>query len=496
MEKLNNVYNTGNLRNKLNELVDGLEDAKWKGGIVSQDILPSNPSSISLGAENNKFKALYADEVHISQNTLYIGDTPILGTDQDTINIKGDPDQSILMKTTGIGSTQLSSENGILLNTNGTTANININADGTNSEITMNAKTRVSVTAPEIKIEGNTTITDLTVTGTTTTVNSTNLAVKDNLIELNSGETGSGVSLGTAGIKVNRGDALPYLIQFDEADDMFKVGEQGNLETIASQEYVDEKIKSNGGGISVGYEYFTMNPNIPTGWLPLFGGEYSREAYKDLWAWVQTQTGYLITEAEWQEKATANEGNVPFYSTGDGSTTFRVPSLKCHVQGANGVEKVGSYLAAGLPNIEGYVANLGLNSNEAKADYSGAFVPSASTNDYGDSSRGNPKTNLAFDASASNSIYGNSDTVQPPSIVGMWLVKAFGTVSNVGNQDIADVSAGLTRLETEVVPITRGGTGATTAKGALTNLGIQYSTTDLTAGTSTLATGKIYLVYE
>lgn len=242
MEKIINVYDSGDLRNKINELVDGIEDAKWKGGTVSQDILPSDPSSISLGAENNKFKALYADEVHISQNTLYIGDTPILGTDQDTINIKGDPDQSILMKTTGIGSTQLSSENGILLNTSGTTANININADGTNSEITMNAKTRVSFSAPEIKFEGSTTISDLTVTGTTTTVNSTNLAVKDNLIELNSGETGTGVSLGTAGIKVNRGDALPYLIQFDETDDMFKVGEQGNLETIASQEYVTSRL--------------------------------------------------------------------------------------------------------------------------------------------------------------------------------------------------------------------------------------------------------------
>lgn len=206
-------------------------------------------------------------------------------------------------------------------------------------------------------------------------------------------------------------------------------------------------------GLPIGHEWFTTNPNIPTGCLPLFGGTFSRTAYADLWTWVQTQGSYLITEAEWQAKATANDGNVAFYSDGDGSTTFRVPSLKCHVQGANGVEKVGSYLAAGLPNIEGYVANLGLNSDETKANYSGAFVPSDSTNNYGGSSSGSPKTNLAFDASASNSIYGASDTVQPPSIVGMYLVKAFGTVSNVGNQDIADISAGLTRVETTLATI-------------------------------------------
>ena len=32
------------------------------------------------------------------------------------------------------------------------------------------------------------------------------------------------------------------MILFDEADDMFKVGEQGNLETIASQEWTTNKI--------------------------------------------------------------------------------------------------------------------------------------------------------------------------------------------------------------------------------------------------------------
>lgn len=46
------------------------------------------------------------------------------------------------------------------------------------------------------------------------------------------------------------------------------------------------------------------------------------------------------------------------------------------------------------------------------------------------------------------------------------------------------------------VAIDKGGTGATTAKAALTNLGITYGTTDLTAGTSELETGSFYFVYE
>ena len=46
------------------------------------------------------------------------------------------------------------------------------------------------------------------------------------------------------------------------------------------------------------------------------------------------------------------------------------------------------------------------------------------------------------------------------------------------------------------VPITNGGTGATTAAQALQNLGITYGTADLTAGTSELATGALYFVHE
>lgn len=46
------------------------------------------------------------------------------------------------------------------------------------------------------------------------------------------------------------------------------------------------------------------------------------------------------------------------------------------------------------------------------------------------------------------------------------------------------------------VPIANGGTGATTAAQALQNLGITYGTTDLTAGTSELATGSLYFVHE
>lgn len=201
----------------------------------------------------------------------------------------------------------------------------------------------------------------------------------------------------------------------------------------------------------VGFEYFSMNPNIPIGRLPLFGGEYDRIIYADLWSWVQEQAGYLITEEEWQTYATNNDGNVPFYSSGDGSTTFRVPSMKCWVKGANGVEEVGSYLEAGLPNIEGSVDHC-FYYETIGAIMKGAFGTSENSG-YRKALTTSWVTDspyLTFDASRSSSIYGNSDTVQPKSIAGMWLVVAFGTVTNVGNLDMANVASGVENIQTRL----------------------------------------------
>lgn len=199
-------------------------------------------------------------------------------------------------------------------------------------------------------------------------------------------------------------------------------------------------------GLPVGHEFFTTNPNIPAGCIPLLGGEYSRTAYPDLWAWVQTQAGYLIEESAWQAKAAANGGNVPFYSKGDGSSTFRVPALKCWVKGANSVSEVGGYLAAGLPNITGtfmkqhYAAYGGQASGAFKSVKQSAAGASDNSAGYG----------FEFDASLSNPIYGASDTVQPPSIIGLWCVKAYGSVTNVGSTDVANISTGLTQAETRI----------------------------------------------
>ena len=58
---------------------------------------------------------------------------------------------------------------------------------------------------------------NITVGGSQTIVNSTNLDVQDNIITVNFGETGSGVTLGTAGLRIDRGQASDGALVWDES---------------------------------------------------------------------------------------------------------------------------------------------------------------------------------------------------------------------------------------------------------------------------------------
>ena len=65
---------------------------------------------------------------------------------------------------------------------------------------------------------------DLTVSGTTTTINTATMLIEDNLILLNSGEGGAGVTEGSAGIEIDRGSLTNAILQFDETNDVWQTG--------------------------------------------------------------------------------------------------------------------------------------------------------------------------------------------------------------------------------------------------------------------------------
>lgn len=90
----------------------------------------------------------------------------------------------------------------------------------------------------------------LAVNGEAFVVDSQNVTTADSVITLNKGEVGSGVTSGFSGIEVDRGLSSKYQILFNEAIDMFQVGMVGNLETLASQPYVDNAIMLAGDRVS------------------------------------------------------------------------------------------------------------------------------------------------------------------------------------------------------------------------------------------------------
>lgn len=71
-------------------------------------------------------------------------------------------------------------------------------------------------------VDGN-----LLVGGNTTMVTKTDMAVTDNIIVLNSGETGSGVTLGYAGIEVDRGLLPNTALRWDEVTDRWQISIDG-----------------------------------------------------------------------------------------------------------------------------------------------------------------------------------------------------------------------------------------------------------------------------
>ncbi len=232
------------------------------------------------------------------------------------------------------------------------------------------------------------------------------------------------------------------------------------------------------GSLPLGFEYFQTNPNVQAGSLPLVGGLFSREIYSDLWGWVKQQSGYLITEAEWQALAEANGGAVPFYSDGDGSTTFRVPALNVWCKGAGSIEEIGDYLADSFKSHKhnvavastGETASAGAHTHTASTASAGAHTHTVYRAGNGGGNwdgvglAGSPKNDYAgyprsvqSDGAHTHTVTVNSagahthtvtisnivtedavgsDETRPKTIVGIYCVIAFGTVTNSGSVSI------------------------------------------------------------
>lgn len=176
---------------------------------------------------------------------------------------------------------------------------------------------------------------------------------------------------------------------------------------------------------------------------------YNRTTYSELWNYVQLKPSLLISETEWQAKYAQTNGKfVPFYSSGDGSTTFRTPLLSAYPCGVSSSDNVGNYASDGLPEISGSFT--GVTDPKGNSVESGAFESKiiASTLGTGSTRKANF---IYFNASNSNSIYGNAEEVRPKTMYGIWVIKAVGViVDSIGSTDLQSILNGVEQTQSKV----------------------------------------------
>ena len=135
---------------------------------------------------------------------------------------------------------------------------------------------------------------------------------------------------------------------------------------------------------------------LPEGWLLCDGSAVNRETYAALYSVI---------------------GGT--YGAGDGSTTFNLPNLTDKFIQGNATS--GTEHSAGLPNITGSagaITNWGYvnDSGTLGAFYFGGNSTEYMKVDWDGSMQTRRPYDWNFDASRSNPIYGNSNTVQPPAV--------------------------------------------------------------------------------
>lgn len=149
-----------------------------------------------------------------------------------------------------------------------------------------------------------------------------------------------------------------------------------------------------------------FRPYVALGWVKAVGETVNRADYPTL-------TKFADDYGLWTETP---EDEPWKFGTGDGSTTMALPDYRNRV--IQGGDTVG-VLKAGLPNIIGtFLESSDGWPNTNKDKLSGAF--SAKYPELGgwvEGGNGGGRSLITFNASKSNSIYGSSETVQPPAIV-------------------------------------------------------------------------------
>lgn len=161
--------------------------------------------------------------------------------------------------------------------------------------------------------------------------------------------------------------------------------------------------------------------------------------------YYHTEDGHKICLADQEANVQAlyeKTGVAWYYILDTTNKQFKLPRTKFGFTGLR--DSVGGYVEAGLPNIYGYMTNILSDGYDNSSKTQALTAKTASTNFYTPQSSGYGlrAESWTFDASHSNSIYGNSDTVQPPATQ-MYLYFYVGNFEQSATEQTAGLNAEL-----------------------------------------------------
>lgn len=121
--------------------------------------------------------------------------------------------------------------------------------------------------------------------------------------------------------------------------------------------------------------------------------------------------------------------------------SVRLPTLVNGTLWGADSSHVGQSLSAGLPNITGTFS--GYTSKGGTTNCTGAFTSDNATVEGPTAvdNSGEGKNTTDFDASRSSSVYGKSDTVQPPAIRVSWCIQVYNAATALSEQESAQLAS-------------------------------------------------------
>lgn len=264
------------------------------------------------------------------------------------------------------------------------------------------------------------------VTGVLKTISYQNCyLLQEGIPEYDSGTNYSNTSI----VKSINGTSLKFFISLQNDN-------QGNA--LSNSTYWAEAVLDSGRKIG---EIVTSTIPLSDAGLHLLDGTLisGTGAYADFVTYIasiyNSSLNYFCTEAQWQSSV-SQYGVCGKFVYDSVNNTVRLPKVTGFIEGASGTANLGDLTQAGLPNITGTLC--GGDTRIA----TGAFTSLGNNSSPVGPGSSYFKT-FNFDASNSNSIYGNSNTVQPQSVKVFYYIVIATTTKTAIEVDIDEIATDL-----------------------------------------------------